>query len=118
MHCFCSARRNSLFEQVVQGEDSGTWFATASDEDIGLTWYEDFSDVYGDVCDIHFWGLIHDNVTGEDCTEDPMEFEVRFFQPDGLTQIGATYTIWISPVDTYHVYDPDPGVAGDEMTLW
>ena len=117
----CSVLRcpeNSLFEQVVQGEDSDYWFATASDEALDLTWYEDFDDVYGDVCDIHFWGLMYDKDAGVDCLEDPMTFEVRFFQPDGVTQIGVTYTLAISPEDTYHAYDPDPYTLGDEMTLW
>ena len=111
---------DSLFSQPARGGDSDYWYASGSDEYYTLTWYENFYDVLGDVCDIHFWGLLRDyEGTGYDCTQDPTTFEIKFFQPDAVTQIGTTYTVAISPVDTFHVYDPD-GTPGneDDATLW
>ena len=109
---------DSLFDQPAQGGASPYWHVGASDEYLSLVWYDDFSDVHGDVCDIHFWGVMQDYVTGAGCLEDPTTFECKFFQSDAVTQIGSSYTISISPVDTGQVYDPDPFTPGDEVTLW
>ena len=93
----------SLFDQPPTPPDGG-WTAGVSDLRSGsgyssLIRYEDFWDA-GEICDIHFWGLTL-SYPWADCTEDPMDFEVTFYNDDsgapGTVACGP-YTLSISGV--------------------
>ncbi|MHC4344678.1 MAG: DUF7901 domain-containing protein [Planctomycetota bacterium] len=69
---------DSLFSQRV-AVDPCTSAAITSDANSTYLVYENFWDIGGTICDIHFWGL---NLTccWFECDEDPMTFEIKFYQ--------------------------------------
>lgn len=98
----------SLFSQPPYGPND-PWTAGTSDIALGWLRHEDFWDVDDPICDIHFWGLnLFWTGTGwEDCTtEDPMQFEIIFYQDAGGLPgaIVCQYIIWISRVNTSLLY--------------
>jgi hypothetical protein len=95
----------SLFDQPPTSATGG-WTAGVSDTRTGsgyseLIRFEDFSGG-GEICDIHFWGLTL-SYPWADCTEDPMTFEVIFYNDDngapGAVVCGP-YTLVLSGIPT------------------
>ncbi|MHC4498587.1 MAG: DUF7901 domain-containing protein, partial [Planctomycetota bacterium] len=95
---------DTLFGQPVHGPGD-PWAAINSDANSGYLVYENFWDVNGYICDIHFWGMdvYYDPILGWiECDEDPMTFEIKFYQDAG-GQPGAemcSYTIPITRTAT------------------
>ncbi len=98
---------NTLFGQPVHMPNDG-WSAGTSEDSLGLLRYESFSGVTGEICDIHFWGLpIVLSGDWVPCNEDPMPFEIKFYQ-DSAGMPGAevcTYVLMLNKQATglfYH----------------
>jgi len=108
-YAFCPA--NTLFGQPVAGTDD-SWSAGTSDLEVGYIRYEKFWDLYGDIEDLHWWGLTLSFTTGwEACTESPMTFEIKFYQDASGqpgAQVGSTYTVTLTPVATGDLYGTYP----------
>jgi len=116
---FCPA--NTLFGQPVAGPDEN-WTAGVSDFEFGSIRYEKFWDLYGDICDLHWWGVtawLGGGNTGEGflksvtckppwspCVESPMEFQVWFYEDAGGQPgtVKATYNVVVTPVATGDLY--------------
>jgi hypothetical protein len=73
---------DSLFAQPAQ--QAGEWWAGASEVTPVNLRFESFSGITEPICDLHWWGLNLD-MSGADCTENPMPFEVRFYEDAGGT---------------------------------
>ena len=72
---------DSLFSQSVH--DWGTFYGTNSDLDSGYSIaYDRFWDVQGDICGVSWVGTPQDEM-GWECYEDPMTFEITFYEDDG-----------------------------------
>ncbi|MGB2986771.1 MAG: hypothetical protein WBE26_12930, partial [Phycisphaerae bacterium] len=72
---------DSLFEQPVQ---TSGWSAGVSEQSLGWLRYESFSGVVEPICDIHWWGIdLAWDGDWVECTENPMPFEIRFYQDAG-----------------------------------
>lgn len=79
---------NSIFGQYPY--TSGSWSTPISDvyhptTGIFSAYYENFSQVNGEICKIDFWGLPWQNIgaTWYPCTENPMTFRIKFFDGAG-----------------------------------
>ena len=71
----------SLFSQSVH--DWGSFYTTYSDLDSGYSiHYERFWDVQGDICGVRWVGTPADSMSWE-CDENPMTFEIKFYEDDG-----------------------------------
>jgi hypothetical protein len=92
---------DSMFAQELTG---GT--AHTSDERPQLRCYENFVDVYGDLCDLHWWGINYYNDGEEwiDCEKtNPEVFEIKFYSDDAGApgaQVCTTYTVTPTKTDT------------------
>jgi len=122
-YSFCPA--NTLFGQPVAGADE-SWTAGVSDFDFGYIRYEEFWELYGEVCDLHWWGVTGgwgggntrerclDSVTYKPpwspCIESPMEFQIQFYQDAGGQPgvIARTYNVLVAPVNTGDLYQGFP----------
>jgi hypothetical protein len=100
---------NSLFGQPPTGP-GGMWNFMNSDAaatpDPYLC-YDNFVGANGRICGIKFWGLdVYYTVGFSECSEDPMDFEIKFYEDDeGYpgTEV-ASYTVTASPTETGHIY--------------
>jgi cysteine-rich repeat protein len=74
---------DSLFAQPV--DVSWLWEAATSDAYTSWMRFESFSGVAQPICDIHWWGYDMAWVDGGwvECTENPMPFEIKFYQDAG-----------------------------------
>ncbi|GAH78075.1 unnamed protein product, partial [marine sediment metagenome] len=95
---------DTLFGQPVHGPGD-PWTAITSDANSGYLVYENFWGVNGYICDIHFWGLTlyNDGMSWYECDEDPMTFEIKFYQNDPNGDPGievCSYTIPITRTAT------------------
>ena len=86
------------------------WSAGTSDAAINLKRFENFEDLYGDLCDLHWWGLSleYDDTLGWlPCTEDPMDFTIEVYADDpsaGAVPV-QTYTVSLTPMATGTMYN-------------
>lgn len=108
----------SLFDQSPTPVD-GNWTHATSEQNPGWICQENFNSVSGIICDIHFWGLNLMYAGGWaacDPPENPMEFEIIFYQDVGGAP-GAIVQVYnvILPgtptgemyADIYHMYAYD-----------
>ncbi|MBU1706837.1 hypothetical protein KKB28_02855, partial [bacterium] len=95
-----SCPENTTFGQVIHEPEEG-WTAGVSDLRTGsgndpLLRYDSFSGVTSPTCEIHFWGLTLE-CCWYDCHEDPMTFEIKFYQDaagsPGAEMYSTTVTI-------------------------
>jgi len=98
---------DTLFGQPAHGPGDPYWTAITSDANTSGSYlvYENFWDVDAPICDIHFWGLslYNDGVSWYECDEDPMTFEIKFYQNDPCGDPGTevcSYTIPITRTAT------------------
>lgn len=65
--------------------------------------YDNFSGATGDICGVTFWGLdVYFSNGWLECLEDPMDFQIIFYEDDGGMpgQALSTYEVTLSPVLT------------------
>ncbi len=74
---------NTLYGQLPH-LPSDAWFLGVSDADLitgQLLRYESFGSLNAPICDVHWWGSdIFFDTDWTDCTENPMTFNVKFYQ--------------------------------------
>ena len=91
------------------------WLFGVSEAAVDNTQYERFVAVDGPICDVHFWGFNIQGITrrgAPGCVEDPMTFEINFYEDvparrGALTMPGplvCSYTVTLSGVDTGLTY--------------
>lgn len=68
---------NSMFSQLFAGNAAYT-----SDQDYGYIVYDNYS-VSGGFNTITFWGMIFSFNTFSDCSDNPMDFRITFYQDNG-----------------------------------
>ncbi|MHC4213131.1 MAG: DUF7901 domain-containing protein, partial [Planctomycetota bacterium] len=93
---------NTLFGQVVH-DPCDNWATYASDANIPQLVYENFWGVNGPICDIHFWGLdlYLDPILGTiECDEDPMTFEIKFYEDDACSPGAVVCSYIVTPQRT------------------
>ncbi|HBC45700.1 MAG TPA: hypothetical protein DCZ43_01500, partial [candidate division Zixibacteria bacterium] len=100
---------NTIYGQPGSPADSfGCW---TSDENYPGPWmvFDNISNEYQHVCGIEFWGFdwYYNGSTWYECVEDPMEFEVKFYEDDGNGYPGQE--VWIgditpirTPIENYY----------------
>ena len=100
----------SLFSQNSH-DTTDSWSAANSDMGPAEQYkiYEDFSCVSGEICDVHWWGLtLAWNSGFSNCTtENPMTFEITFYQDAGGTpgaQVGSIWSVSTTGVATGVLY--------------
>jgi hypothetical protein len=83
---------------------SEAWTFAVSDLEPNYTRYESFVNFYGEVNEIHFWGIdaYNDGSAWTECDEDPASIEIKFYADNnGLPgAVQATYDVSITPVAT------------------
>ena len=97
---------DTLFGQSVVAP-TGAWTAYTSDQDAGYLVFDNFSGLTDPICDVHFWGFQGFYSGGWTyCAEDPMDFEIKFYQNAAGTP-GAevcSHMVTLSGTDTGLVY--------------
>jgi hypothetical protein len=102
---------NSLVGQTPEGPEDENWPFVSDDDYIDgerLVW-DNFSGA-GGINGIRFWGLnlMFDGTHYYECTESPMNFEIKFYEDDaglpGATVI-ATYNVTLTPIPTGIFYN-------------
>jgi hypothetical protein len=97
----------SLFAQNVH-DPNAAWSAATSEVDPGYLVYENFFGVGGDIETMRFWGLRlwHDGFGWNPCTEDPVPFNITFYDDAGGTPGTAqcSYNISVAGVFTGNTY--------------
>ncbi|MBU1936644.1 T9SS type A sorting domain-containing protein [bacterium] len=96
---------NTLFGQEPD-HPTDDWVAAVSDTDFPYLRADDFSGVTLPIEDIHFWGLSVD-ASINDCSEEPMNFEIKFYQDaSGFPgTVVSTYNVSLNRQETglrYH----------------
>jgi hypothetical protein len=97
---------NSIFVQEPY-DPALEWVALSSDIWAGTRWYERYS-VDTDVCDVHWWGVLQIHDSGLECFENPIEFEIAFWEDMGgmpAPTPACTYSYPVLGVDTGYTYD-------------
>jgi hypothetical protein len=92
-------------QEVVVPSDF--WAAYTSDQTPGYLVYDNFSGLTESICDIRFWGTqgYWDNGWAN-CSEDPMTFEIKFYQDAGGQPgtLACSYTVTLNGTYTGLVY--------------
>ncbi len=74
----------SIFGQIPAPPSDPSFNATDSDIATDATVFDDFSGLSEDICRMTWWGFdVYFNGGMQECTEDPMDFEVAFYPDDG-----------------------------------
>ncbi len=79
--CPACPPEESLFTQDVQSYFPG-YFTMLSDLDRGARVSERFWDVHGDICGVKWYGT-PTGIGGWECDENPMTFDIRFYEDNG-----------------------------------
>jgi hypothetical protein len=110
---FIGGNRGSLFMQLPVKPDE-MWSAFTSDQDRSWRHFDDFWDLSGPICDVHWWGFstIHDGNQWINCMDaENMIFDIAFYNDDGTGKPGDMACIYkdISPnvSPTGIIYDED-----------
>ena len=98
-------------QYVIFGQDADGTIASISEESQFLTLFDNFSGLEDPILDVHWWGItgFNDGVNWFECTEDPIEFTIQFYNDDGagkpdISAPVCSYTASLTGVDTYNLF--------------
>ncbi|MBN2384288.1 choice-of-anchor D domain-containing protein [bacterium] len=64
--------------------DLVSWGGAISDVETGLILFDNFDELTGPICDLHWYGIqAYNSGSWVECSEDPMDFQIRFYTDDG-----------------------------------
>ncbi|MCD4664121.1 MAG: T9SS type A sorting domain-containing protein [Bacteroidales bacterium] len=106
----------SMLDQSAVGFTS----AGNSDEDGGYLFYQPFSGLDADIETMTWWSIhaFHDGTSWGPCSEDPMNFEVVFYEEDGgIGSIVSTFNETITAIPTGEMFAGTYEIMRYEYTL-
>lgn len=82
-------------DHALDWAPSDVYFHQGSDEHLSILAMVPYTGLSHEVCELSWWGLIHDITAGlQDCPENPMNFEVTFYDGSGGGCCGQGDVVW------------------------